>query len=207
LFTSLLEQLGEIPFPPYITERTADPSDYQTLWARHPGSVAAPTAGLHFTEQLLQDLADKGIHTTTITLSIGLGTFRPVETNQVTDHLLHSEWLNVPVETVDLIRQTQLQGGRIFAVGTTVVRSLETAAQSGPIQPWQGKSNLYIYPGYQWQVVDGLITNFHLPRSSLMMLVSALIGRERLLQLYSEAIQMNYRFFSFGDGMVILPHL
>ncbi|MEN9223802.1 MAG: tRNA preQ1(34) S-adenosylmethionine ribosyltransferase-isomerase QueA, partial [Thermostichus sp. BF3_bins_97] len=212
-FETVLEQVGRIPFPPYI--RSADgtptgteqarPQDYQTVWARQPGSVAAPTAGLHFTQELLDRLAQQGIQTASITLNIGLGTFRPVEAERVTDHRLHSEWLKVPAETVAAIRETQAQGGRVIAVGTTVARSLETAAASGPLQPWQGKSDLFIYPGYSWRVIQGLITNFHLPRSSLMMLVAALIGRQRLLDLYQEALEQGYRFYSFGDGMLILP--
>lgn len=202
-FETVLDQIGEIPFPPYITERVADPEEYQTIWARHPGSVAAPTAGLHFTEELLGRLAEAGIEPGMITLSVGLGTFRPVEAERVVDHDLHGEWLQVSEETVEKIRRTQARGGRVIAVGTTVVRALETAAQSGTIQPWQGKSDLYIYPGYRWRVVQGLITNFHLPRSSLLMLVSALIGRVRLLDLYREAIDQGYRFYSFGDGMLI----
>jgi S-adenosylmethionine:tRNA ribosyltransferase-isomerase len=204
-FETLLEQVGRIPFPPYIQSNQARPQDYQTVWARQPGSVAAPTAGLHFTEELLDQLAQAGIQTATITLNIGLGTFRPVQVECVTDHRLHSEWLKVPAETVAAIRETQAQGGRVIAVGTTVARSLETAAASGTLQPWQGKSDLFIYPGYSWRVIQGLITNFHLPRSSLMMLVAALIGRQRLLELYQEALEQQYRFYSFGDGMLILP--
>ncbi|MEN9226266.1 MAG: tRNA preQ1(34) S-adenosylmethionine ribosyltransferase-isomerase QueA [Thermostichus sp. HHBFW_bins_43] len=204
-FETVLEQVGRIPFPPYIRSNQARPQDYQTVWARQPGSVAAPTAGLHFTQELLDRLAQQGIQTATITLNIGLGTFRPVEAERVTDHHLHSEWLKVPAETVVAIRETQAQGGRVIAVGTTVARSLETAAASGALQPWQGKSDLFIYPGYSWRVIQGLITNFHLPRSSLMMLVAALIGRRRLLDLYQEALEQGYRFYSFGDGMLILP--
>jgi S-adenosylmethionine:tRNA ribosyltransferase-isomerase len=212
-FEQILERVGRIPLPPYLeaaraldpTNAGVRPEDYQTVWARHAGSVAAPTAGLHFTPQLLERLAQKGVQTAYITLNIGLGTFRPVEAERVTDHRLHSEWLKVPAETVDTIRETQAQGRRVIAVGTTVVRALETAALAGALQPWQGKSDLFIYPGYSWRVVQGLITNFHLPRSSLMMLVAALIGRQRLLDLYQEAIEQGYRFYSFGDGMLILP--
>ncbi len=212
-FEKILERVGRIPLPPYIkaahtlnpAEAGVRPEDYQTVWARQPGSVAAPTAGLHFTPQLLERLAQKGIQTAFITLNIGLGTFRPVEAERVTDHHLHSEWLRVPAETVAAVRAAQAQGRRVIAVGTTVVRALETAALSGTLQPWQGKSDLFIYPGYCWRVVQGLITNFHLPRSSLMMLVAALIGRQRLLDLYQEAIEQGYRFYSFGDGMLILP--
>ncbi|MCF2970998.1 tRNA preQ1(34) S-adenosylmethionine ribosyltransferase-isomerase QueA [Synechococcus sp. Nb3U1] len=205
VFETVLEQVGQIPFPPYIQSNQARPQDYQTVWARQPGSVAAPTAGLHFTQELLDRLAQAGIPTAYITLNIGLGTFRPVEVERVTEHQLHSEWLKVPAETVEAIQATQARGGRIIAVGTTVARSLETAAKTGSLQPWQGNSDLFIYPGYTWRVVQGLITNFHLPRSSLMMLVAALIGRQRLLDLYQEALEQEYRFYSFGDGMLILP--
>ncbi len=205
-FADILEQVGEIPYPPYITEQQANPSDYQTIWAEHPGSVAAPTAGLHFTDNLLNHLQQQGINTATITLNVGLGTFRPVEATVISDHQIHPEWLHVSAKTVDQIYQTQAQGGRIIAVGTTVVRALETAAQTGQLQPWEGKSQLFIYPGYQWQVIDGLITNFHLPHSSLLMLVSALMGRQRLLALYQEAIREQYRFYSFGDGMLIVSY-
>ncbi len=204
-FPALLEQLGEIPFPPYIQDRSTDPDEYQTVWATHPGSVAAPTAGLHFTIDLLHRLTNQGIQTATLTLTIGLGTFRPVESERVQDHQIHREWMTVPDATVAKILETQTGGGRVIAVGTTVARALETAAQTGILQPWRGKTDLFIYPGYRWRLLDGLITNFHLPRSSLLMLVSALIGRHRLLQLYTEAIQQQYRFYSFGDGMLILP--
>ncbi|MEO0853138.1 MAG: tRNA preQ1(34) S-adenosylmethionine ribosyltransferase-isomerase QueA, partial [Cyanobacteria bacterium J06648_11] len=204
-FEALLAQQGEIPFPPYVTERTASDDQYQTVWASQPGAVAAPTAGLHFTSELLQRLRDRGVSTTTITLHVGLGTFRPVEVDRVDAHELHSEWLDVPAAAVEAIARARAAGGRVIAVGTTVARSLETAAQSGVLQPWQGKSNLFIYPGYQWRVLDGLITNFHLPKSSLLMLVSALMGRSRLLTLYAEALQKGYRFYSFGDGTLVLP--
>jgi S-adenosylmethionine:tRNA ribosyltransferase-isomerase len=204
-FTDLLEQLGEIPFPPYIQDRSTDPDEYQTVWATQPGSVAAPTAGLHFTPDLLHRLVLQGIQTATITLTIGLDTFRPVEAERVQDHQIHREWITVSEATVAKILTTQHGNGRVIAVGTTVVRALETAAQAGTLQPWRGKTDLFIYPGYRWRVLDGLITNFHLPRSSLLMLVSALIGRQRLLQIYAEAIQEEYRFYSFGDGMLILP--
>ncbi|NJK62132.1 MAG: tRNA preQ1(34) S-adenosylmethionine ribosyltransferase-isomerase QueA [Synechococcaceae cyanobacterium SM2_3_1] len=204
-FSTLLEQLGEIPFPPYIQDSSAAPDEYQTVWATHPGSVAAPTAGLHFTTDLLERLANQGIQTATITLTIGLDTFRPVEAERVQDHQIHREWMAVPETTVAKILATQAEAGRVIAVGTTVARAVETAAQRSVLQPWRGKTDLFIYPGYRWRVLDGLITNFHLPRSSLLMLVSALIGRQRLLQLYAEAIQQQYRFYSFGDGMLILP--
>jgi S-adenosylmethionine:tRNA ribosyltransferase-isomerase len=201
----VLEQLGQVPLPPYITESEADPEQYQTVYGDRPGAVAAPTAGLHFTPELLAQLEAKGIEQAFITLHVGVGTFRPVETDNITTHQMHGEWVEVPPETVEKIRHTQAQGGRVFAVGTTVTRALEGAAQAGTLQPYRGKVDLFIYPGYQWRVVQGLITNFHLPKSSLLMLVSALIGRKRLLELYQEAIAQNYRFYSFGDAMLILP--
>jgi S-adenosylmethionine:tRNA ribosyltransferase-isomerase len=217
----LLEQFGHVPLPPYIRESEAmsdspeeildtPPTEnlrqrYQTVYACHPGSSAAPTAGLHFTEDLLQRLAARGIDRTFVTLHVGVGTFRPVEVEDITTHQMHGEWVKVPPDTVERIRQTQAQGGRVIAVGTTAVRSLESAAQDGELQPFCGKTDLFIYPGYSWQVVDGLITNFHLPKSSLLMLVSAMVGRERLLQLYREAIELQYRFFSFGDAMLVDP--
>ncbi|YAF95220.1 MAG: tRNA preQ1(34) S-adenosylmethionine ribosyltransferase-isomerase QueA [Nodularia sp. CChRGM 3473] len=201
----LLDEFGEIPLPPYITASTAADEQYQTVYAQQPGAIAAPTAGLHFTPELLAKLRDRGINQAFVTLHVGVGTFRPVEVEDVTSHQMHEEWIEVPSETVEQIRATQAVGGRIIAVGTTVVRALEGAAQSGDLQPFCGKTNLFIYPGYQWRVVEGLITNFHLPRSSLLMLVSALIGRQRLLNIYKEAIASQYRFYSFGDAMLILP--
>lgn len=203
--TDLLYQWGEIPFPPYLTESTADPGQYQTVYGDCPGAIAAPTAGLHFTPELLATLKHRGITQAYLTLHVGLGTFRPVESERITDHQMHAEWLDVPAETVAAITTTQARGGRVIAVGTTVVRALESAAHNGKLAAFSGKTNLFIYPGYQWQVVDGLITNFHLPRSSLLMLVSALIGRQRLLTLYEVAIAHRYRFYSFGDAMLIQP--
>ena len=201
----LLEVFGEIPLPPYITESDAQSQQYQTVYAENPGAVAAPTAGLHFTPELLEKLQESGINRSSITLHVGVGTFRPVEVEDVTTHQMHGEWIEVPLETVEQIRDTKARGGRVIAVGTTVVRALEGAASSGQgeLQSFCGETDLFIYPGYQWKVVDGLITNFHLPRSSLLMLVSALIGRERLLKLYEEAIKSQYRFYSFGDAMLI----
>jgi S-adenosylmethionine:tRNA ribosyltransferase-isomerase len=202
-----LDQYGEIPFPPYITESEAKPEQYQTVYAKAAGAVAAPTAGLHFTPELFKALNHKGIAQAEVTLHVGVGTFRPVEAEEITQHRMHSEWMDVPGETVEKIRQTKANGGRVIAVGTTVVRALEgaAAAHGGKLTPFCGKTELFIYPGYRWHVVEGLITNFHLPRSSLLMLVSALIGRERLLSLYAEAVNQGYRFYSFGDGMIILP--
>ncbi len=216
-FHAILDRIGHIPFPPYVTDSQAEPAQYQTVYAEREGSAAAPTAGLHFTEELLQTLTDQGIGTASLTLHIGVGTFRPVETEDITQHVMHSERFEIGAETVEKIRQTRAAGGRIFAVGTTVVRALEGAAtamgdrQNGSAaarvlaQPYSGATDLFIYPGYNWQVIDGLITNFHLPGSSLLMLVSALVGRDRLLALYNEAVAEQYRFYSFGDAMLILP--
>jgi S-adenosylmethionine:tRNA ribosyltransferase-isomerase len=200
-----LEQYGQIPLPPYITHSQALPEQYQTVYAQAPGAIAAPTAGLHFTDELLERCSKRGINQASVTLHVGVGTFRPVEADDVTHHKMHGEWLEVPPSTVKQIQETKNQGGRVIAVGTTVVRALEGAASSGQLQPYCGKTELFIYPGYQWRVVEGLITNFHLPRSSLLMLVSALIGRQRLLDLYQQAIAHQYRFYSFGDAMLILP--
>jgi S-adenosylmethionine:tRNA ribosyltransferase-isomerase len=205
----LLEEVGQIPLPPYISSRESLPSQYQTVYAQPLGSAAAPTAGLHFTEVLLQQLQDRGINLAYVTLHVGVGTFRPVEAENITTHRMHEEWVEVGESVVEKILQTKAAGGRTIAVGTTVVRSLESAARGSknkaPIAPFCGKTNLFIYPGYQWQVVDGMITNFHLPGSSLLMLVSALVGRKRLLDLYRVAIAERYRFYSFGDAMLILP--
>lgn len=207
-FEQLLSQVGQIPFPPYITETQAHSEQYQTVYAQQPGAVAAPTAGLHFTDELLQTLTAQGIGIAEVTLHVGIGTFRPVEVEDITTHDMHGEWVEVSSQTVDKIKATKAAGGRVIAVGTTAVRSLEGAAAQGEgIEAFTGKTNLFIYPGYRWQVVDGLITNFHLPRSSLLMLVSALLGRERLLALYQEAIAQQYRFYSFGDAMLILPQV
>ncbi len=202
---SVIETIGHVPLPPYITDSQAAAEQYQTVYGDRPGSAAAPTAGLHFTPELLQQLADADINHTCVTLHVGVGTFRPVEVDDITAHHMHGEWLEVPAEVVAQIEATKAQGGRVIAVGTTAVRALEGAAQDGALQPYCGKTNLFIYPGYRWRVVDGLITNFHLPKSSLLMLVSALIGRQRLLNLYQEAIAQAYRFYSFGDAMLILP--
>ncbi|WP_413166308.1 tRNA preQ1(34) S-adenosylmethionine ribosyltransferase-isomerase QueA [Capilliphycus salinus ALCB114379] len=213
---SLIEQLehfGHIPFPPYVTESEALPQQYQTIYAKRPGAVAAPTAGLHFTEELFQQLEHRGINKAFVTLHVGVGTFRPVEVTDITTHQMHAEWIEVSPETVEQIQKTKAKGGRVIAVGTTVVRTLEGVAMAeGKLTPYCGKTNAFIYPGYQFQAIDGLITNFHLPRSSLMMLVAALIGRQRLLDLYQDAIAQSaegfnhpYRFYSFGDAMLILP--
>ena len=202
----LMESLGEVPLPPYINDSQAKPDQYQTIYAQHPGAVAAPTAGLHFTPDVFDALEQKGIRRAEVTLHVGLGTFRPVEAEAITDHEMHSEWVDLPQTTVDLIEETKARGNRVFAVGTTTIRTLEgVATQEGQLRAYQGPVNLFIYPGYEWKVIDGLITNFHLPGSSLLMLVSALLGRQRLMDLYQEAINQAYRFYSFGDAMVILP--
>jgi S-adenosylmethionine:tRNA ribosyltransferase-isomerase len=203
----VLDRFGTMPLPPYIDNSQSQPEQYQTVYADRDGSAAAPTAGLHFTPELLARLAAIGVKQGFVTLHVGVGTFRPVESEDITQHQMHGEWIEVDSTIVELIRETKASGGRVIAVGTTTVRSLEGAAHAhgGKLQPFCGKTSMFIYPGYGWQVVDGMITNFHLPKSSLMMLVSALIGRERLLALYEEAIRENYRFFSFGDAMLILP--
>ncbi|MEG4214736.1 tRNA preQ1(34) S-adenosylmethionine ribosyltransferase-isomerase QueA [Microcoleus sp. Pol14C6] len=203
-----LDEYGHVPLPPYIENSQASAEQYQTVYAERLGAVAAPTAGLHFTEELFSRLEQRGIEKTFVTLHVGVGTFRPVEVADVTAHKMHGEWVEVPPATVEKIRETQARGGRIIAVGTTAVRALEgAAAASGDfsLQPFCGATNLFIYPGYKWRVVEGMITNFHLPRSTLMMMISAMIGRPRLLDLYREAIEQQYRFYSFGDAMLILP--
>jgi S-adenosylmethionine:tRNA ribosyltransferase-isomerase len=202
---TIFEKLGQVPLPPYISDTSADPEQYQTVYAEQPGAVAAPTAGLHFTPELFDRLKAVGIQWTQLTLHVGIGTFRPVETDNILEHKMHGEWIDVPQATVDLIHATKAQGGRVIAVGTTVTRALEGVAHNGTLRPYQGKTDLYIYPGFEFRVLDGLITNFHLPGASLLMLVSALIGRQRLLSLYQTAIEENYRFYSFGDAMLILP--
>lgn len=210
-FWQILEQYGQMPLPPYITTRESQPAQYQTVFAQQPGAIAAPTAGLHFTDELLQKLQAKGIEQVYITLHVGVGTFRPVEVENITEHAMHQEWVEVSQDAAAKIKATKERGGRIIAVGTTVVRALEGAARASKtdrgknLQSFCGKTDLFIYPGYRWQIIDGLITNFHLPYSSLLMLVSAFIGRERLLSLYQEAIAQQYRFYSFGDAMLILP--
>ena len=203
---SLIYQLGQVPLPPYITESESLPNQYQTVYAQKTGAIAAPTAGLHFTETLLEKLAQKGIQTAEITLHVGIGTFRPVEVTDIKTHEMHQERIEVSTETVEKIRQTKANGGRVITVGTTSTRALEgVAAICGGLKAYTGRTDLFIYPGYQWKVIDGMITNFHLPGSSLLMMVSALIGRERLMEIYEDAIAQNYRFYSFGDAMLILP--
>ncbi len=201
----IIHQLGQVPLPPYITRSESLPEQYQTVFARRQGAIAAPTAGLHFTDRLLAQLLQKGIETAEVTLHVGIGTFRPVEVSDIETHQMHQERIEVPQSTVEKIRQTKANGGRVIAVGTTSTRALEGAAAGKELQPYRGKTDLFIYPGYRWQVINGMITNFHLPGSSLLMMVSALIGRQRLMALYEEAIAQQYRFYSFGDAMLILP--
>jgi len=205
---ALLARYGEIPLPPYIHQHSSDDdSRYQTRFASRPGAVAAPTAGLHLSDELLDALEARGVQRTTVTLHVGLGTFRPVETEDLTQLELHSEWVEVSAACVEAVSQCRARGGRVIAVGTTSVRSLEAVAQlhGGVLQPHAGPVNLVIQPGYRFAVVQGLLTNFHLPKSSLLLLVSALVGRLRLLALYEEAKAEGYRFFSYGDAMWIAP--
>ena len=203
----LLESYGHMPLPPYI-EREAAESDserYQTVYANRPGAVAAPTAGLHFDEAMLQRIEDHGIEKAWVTLHVGAGTFQPVRADDIRDHVMHSEYLEVSPETVEAIQRTKERGGRVVAVGTTVVRSLESAARMGELVPFQGETDIFIYPGYEFRVIDALITNFHLPESTLLMLVSAFAGYDETLAAYRHAVAQRYRFFSYGDAMFILP--
>ncbi len=199
----LLTSAGHVPLPPYIHTPLADPERYQTVYARRPGSAAAPTAGLHFTPQLMSALQSQGVAFANVTLHVGLDTFAPVTEETPQEHQIHSEWCQVPVETVAAIHRARCLGGRVIAVGTTSVRTLESAMQSGDLLPYEGATSLYILPGYSFRLVDAMITNFHLPRSTLIMLVSAFAGRESTLQAYRTAIQEGYRFYSFGDAMLI----
>ena len=206
-FWPLLEAIGHIPFPPYVTDSQANPQQYQTIYAQNEGAIAAPTAGLHFTDDLLMKLKEFKINVAKVTLHVGIGTFRPVEIENITEHQMHQEWINIGAETILAIEATKQAGRKVIAVGTTVVRTLEGAYQTEQkLAPFQGKTDLFIYPGYKFKVIDGLITNFHLPKSSLLMLVSSLIGREKLMNIYQEAIKEKYRFYSFGDAMFITPY-
>lgn len=205
IFLEVLEKLGKMPLPPYITQELEDSERYQTVYSRVPGSAAAPTAGLHFTEELLDRLREKGIIITAITLHVGLGTFRPVKTENIEDHVMHAEYCEISQEAADTINAARAAGGRIIAVGTTSCRTLESRAEEdGTVRPYKGFTNCFIYPGYRFKCIDGLITNFHLPESTLIMLVSALAGRENILRAYAEAVEKRYRFFSFGDAMLII---
>ena len=204
IFLEVLERLGKMPLPPYIKEELQDQERYQTVYSKVVGSAAAPTAGLHFTPELLEKIAAKGVGIGYVTLHVGLGTFRPVKEEEITDHEMHSEFCTIPQETADLINRTKAGGGRCICVGTTSCRTLESwAAEDGHMEAKAGWNNIYIYPGYHFKVMDGLVTNFHLPESTLIMLVSALAGRENVLRAYDEAVREKYRFFSFGDAMMI----
>lgn len=206
IFEEILDRLGEMPLPPYITHKLKDRDRYNTVYAKFDGSAAAPTAGLHFTKELLEQVKENGVNIAQVTLHVGLGTFRPVKVDDVRQHEMHTEWYRVTQETADLINNTKKNGGRIIAVGTTSVRTLETVAdEDGHMKAQEGDTSIFIYPGYKWKIVDGLITNFHLPESTLIMLVSALAGREHVLAAYREAVKERYRFFSFGDAMYINP--
>jgi S-adenosylmethionine:tRNA ribosyltransferase-isomerase len=203
-------RVGNVPLPPYIHEKLSDPERYQTVYAREPGSAAAPTAGLHFTPRLLEELQGKGVKIAYVTLHVGLDTFAPVTEDDPQEHIIHTEWCELPQETADLIDQTKKAGGRVIAVGTTSVRTLENAAHlqspmtNNHLPPFTGPTSLFILPGYEFKVVDAMITNFHLPRSTLLMLVSAFAGRKKVLETYETAIREGYRFYSFGDAMIIL---
>jgi len=204
IFEEILDQLGQMPLPPYITHELKDKNRYQTVYAEHDGSAAAPTAGLHFTKELLAEIEAKGVRIARVTLHVGLGTFRPVKEENVLDHHMHSEYYVVTQEAADIINETRESGGRVICVGTTSTRTLESVADDdGHMKPSSGWTDIFIYPGYRFKVTDCLITNFHLPESTLLMLVSALSSREIMLAAYEEAIRERYRFFSFGDAMFI----
>lgn len=205
IWEEVLDRLGEMPLPPYITHKLKDKNRYQTVYAKYEGSAAAPTAGLHFTKELLAKIEEQGIRIVYVTLHVGLGTFRPVKEENVLEHHMHSEWYQVTPEAAKTINDTKSAGGRVICVGTTSCRTIESAAdETGKVQAGSGDTQIFIYPGYHFKVLDGLITNFHLPESTLVMLVSALAGREHVLAAYEEAIKERYRFFSFGDAMIIL---
>lgn len=206
IFQERLDELGTMPLPPYIKERLTDKERYQTVYSKEVGSSAAPTAGLHFTNELLDKIKQKGVNIVYLTLHVGLGTFRPVSVENIEDHDMHSEYYTLDKEAANVINETKKNGGRVFSVGTTSTRTLETIARDndGKIVPASGWTNIFIYPGFEFKCVDGLITNFHLPKSSLIMLVSAFYNREKVLELYKIAVENKYRFFSFGDAMIII---
>ncbi len=204
IFEEILDALGQMPLPPYITHRLEDKNRYQTVYAKHEGSAAAPTAGLHFTKALLAELEEQGIRIAYVTLHVGLGTFRPVKVEDVTKHHMHAEWYSVSEEAARIVNETKAAGGRVICVGTTSCRTIESAADQGRLLPKTEQTEIFIYPGFSFQLTDALITNFHLPESTLLMLVSALVGKEKILAAYEEAVQQRYRFFSFGDAMLIL---
>ena len=205
IFEEVLDELGQMPLPPYITHKLEDKNRYQTVYAKHDGSAAAPTAGLHFTNELLSDIEKKGIKIARVTLHVGLGTFRPVKVDNISDHHMHSEFYVIDENAAEIINETKKNGGTVVSVGTTSTRTLETAAdENGMIKACSGWTDIFIYPGYKFKCVDRLITNFHLPESTLLMLVSALYNREKILEAYKIAVEEKYRFFSFGDAMIIL---
>ena len=204
IFLEILEQLGRVPLPPYITEELGDNERYQTVYAKEPGSAAAPTAGLHFTPEIFERLEKRGVKVATITLHVGLGTFRPVRAEELEDHEMHPEYCMIDKQAADLINETRKNGGRVIAIGTTSCRTIESRSkEDGTIEPYAGFTNAFIYPGYRFKCMDGLITNFHLPESTLIMLVAALTGREHVINAYETAVKEKYRFFSFGDSMLI----
>ena len=204
VFEEILDRLGNMPLPPYIHESLADQERYQTIYSRVKGSAAAPTAGLHFTESLMDELRDKGVQFGFVTLHVGLGTFRPVHVDTIEEHVMHREFYSVPMETAELIHAAKKEGRRIVAVGTTSIRTLESAAvDMGTVETGDGWTDIFIYPGYEFKIVDAVITNFHLPKSTLIMLISAFAGREFTLAAYQTAVKEQYRFFSFGDAMFI----
>ena len=204
IFEEILDQLGQMPLPPYITHQLKDKNRYQTVYAKHDGSAAAPTAGLHFTPELLEEIKAKGVNIAHVTLHVGLGTFRPVKVEDVTNHHMHSEFYIVEEDQAKLINETKKRGGKIVSVGTTSCRTLESATdENGVLQAGSGWTDIFIYPGYQFKMIDRLITNFHLPESTLLMLVSALAGKDHIMAAYEEAVRERYRFFSFGDAMLI----
>ncbi len=205
IFEEILDKLGQMPLPPYITKKLADKDRYQTVYAKNKGSAAAPTAGLHFTKSLLDEIENSGVKIAYVTLHVGLGTFRPVKVNDVKDHHMHSEWYRISSEAADLINETKRSGGRVICVGTTSCRTIESASDtSGNVSAGSGDTDIFIYPGYDFKIMDGLITNFHLPESTLLMLVSAFAGKENIMNAYEEAIRERYRFFSFGDAMMLI---
>ena len=207
IFEEILDKLGEMPLPPYITHKLQDKNRYQTVYARCEGSAAAPTAGLHFTRELLEQVEERGVKLAFVTLHVGLGTFRPVKVDNVLEHHMHSEYFEVSKETAQTINETKANGNRVICVGTTSCRTIESATDNeGKVIPSFGNTEIFIYPGYQFKVLDGLITNFHLPESTLLMLVSALAGKESIMHAYEEAVKNKYRFFSFGDAMLIIDN-
>ena len=205
IFEEILDSLGEMPLPPYITHKLEDKEMYQTVYAKYDGSAAAPTAGLHFTKELLSKIEEKGIKIASITLHVGLGTFRPVKVDDVNNHHMHTEWYEVNAEAADIINETKRNGGRVICVGTTSCRTIESVAdENGYMKAKTGETDIFIYPGYKFKIMDGLITNFHLPESTLVMLVSAFAGKENVLAAYETAVKERYRFFSFGDAMLLI---